>query len=192
MSPDVASELVTLFKRAESQIKTLELLYEDVGLYFHPVNQLRYAGYHIVRAIESSEGGKEKEEQCNRAKRHCQRAIYDASEMAIVYCLSEIDNFQQDYKNMDIAPTVDNYLDIKQVAREAQDLIKTTDHTKREEKYEECDALFGPLKSHVDRLNDARPELNKRLTHRRNSLLFTLIFIALGVVGIFVSLATSS
>jgi len=102
---DKAAEIVALFERAESKIKTLELL-QDEGLFYHPVNQLRYAGFHIVCAIKST--GKE---EWKHARRHCQRGIYDASEMALVYCIAEINGFQQDYKKVDIAPTVNNYLD---------------------------------------------------------------------------------
>ena len=185
MSSDVASELVTLFKKAESRIKILEFLYEE-GLFYHPVNQLRYAGHHIIHIMDATVDQDEKEKHYKRAISHCQRAIYDASEMAIVFCLTEVNRFKQDYYTVEVTPTVSNYLDIIHDVRKAQALI-TTNHEKREKKYEECDALFEILKSHVDRLDDARPELNKRLSRQRKIMFVAVITLIVTIVGIIVA-----
>ena len=184
---DKAAEIVALFERAESKIKTLELL-QDEGLFYHPVNQLRYAGFHIVCAIKST-GEEEQEEEWKRARRHCQRAIYDASEMALVYCIAEINGFQQDYKKVDIAPTVNNYLEIIAQVRKAQSLIESTDHESREEKFDECDNMFNALRPHVDRLNDARPELNKRMNIQRRNVQLTVSGLLIAAIGILVAIA---
>ena len=184
---DNAAEIVALFERAESKIKTLELL-QDEGLFYHPVNQLRYAGFHIVCAIKST-GKEDQEEEWNRARRHCQRAIYDASEMALVYCIAEINGFQQDYKKVDISPTVNNYLEIIAQVREAQSLIESTDHESREEKFDECDNMFNALRLHVDRLNDARPELNKRMNIQRRNVQFAVSGLLIAAIGILVAIA---
>jgi len=177
-----AEEIVALFEKAESRIKILELLHDE-GLFFHPVNQLRYAGFHIVNALKTTDIDEEIE-QWKRAKRHCQRAVYDASEMALVYCLSEIEGFKNDYKSVDISPTVDNYLDIVSMARNGQELLESVDHEHREEKYQECDDMFDELKPHVDRLNDARPELNKRLKNQRRNLFFLGSGLIIAILGL--------
>lgn len=183
--PEVASELVTLFDKAESVIKTLELLYEE-GLFYHPVNQLRYAGYHIARALDVENSG-DNEKHCKRAISHCQRAIYDASEMAIVFCLSEVHGFQQDYKSVDFLPTIPNYPDIVKVVRQAQVLISKK-HKNREQKYKECGELFKVIKPYVDCLNDARPELNKRLNIQRLIMSISVGTLIVGVISLLIVL----
>lgn len=180
-----AEEVVALFDRAEKGIKRLELLFNE-GLCFHPVNQLRYAGFHIAAALKTSNPQDQKEEWA-RAKRHCQRSIYDASEMALVYCVREVEGFQDDYNKMDISPTVDNYLDIVNKTREAQSLIQSTDHESRENKYIECDDCFAELKPLIDRLNDARPELNKRLKQSRNRFIRWVFSSFIGIIAILVA-----
>ncbi len=178
-------EIATLFEKAESRIKALELLHNE-GLFYHPVNQLRYAGYHIVNAIKNTDSD-EQAEEWKRAKRHCQRAIYDASEMALVYCLAEVDGFKKDYKNVDVAPTVSNYLEIIGMARSAQVLIESVNHESREEKYNECDDLFSKLKPQIDRLNDARPELNKRLRSQRRNLFLISSALIVSILALIVA-----
>jgi len=183
--PGEAEEIVALFEKAESRIKALELLHNE-GLFYHPVNQLRYAGYHVVNAIKNTDPEKRAEEW-KRARRHCQRAIFDASEMALVYCLAEVDGFKKDYKNVDVVPTVGNYLEIIGMARSAQVLIESVDHESREEKYSECDDLFIKLKPQIDRLNDARPELNKRLRIQRRNLFLLGSTLLVSIVALIIS-----
>lgn len=182
----MAEEVTALFEKAEARIKRLEVLYSE-GLSFHPVNQLRYAGFHITGVLKTNDPT-EQEEQWKRARRHCQRAIYDASEMALVFCINEIDGFQEDYGKVDITPTVTNYLEIVEKTREAQFLIQTTDHESREEKYDECDQCFEELKPLVNRLNDARPELNKRLSNQRTGLFWAAAGVGVGMIAILVSI----
>lgn len=182
---EMAAEIVALFERAESKIKTLELI-QDEGLFYHPVNQLRYAGFHIARAVKNTEEG-DHEEEWKRARRHCQRAIYDASEMALVYCIAEINGFQDDYKKVDITPTVTDYLEIIAQVRAAQSLIESTDHESREDKFEECDSMFNALRPHVDLLNDARPELNKRMNVQRKNVQLAVSGLFIGAIGIIVA-----
>lgn len=179
----MAERVVRLFEDAESRIKELELLYGD-GLACHPINQLRYVGFHIARAIAKTDATEE-EEEWKRATRHCQRAIYDASEMAIVYCLSEFKNFKDDYETVDFSPTIPDYLDIVEKMREAQNLLATTQHNTREEKYNECQRLFGEIKPLINRLNDSRTELNKRLKRNRTTMFFLAAALLVAIVGIF-------
>ncbi len=184
-SRQMAKDVCGLFEKAESRIKELELLYNE-GLAFHPVNQLRYAGFHIASALKET-GIAEQEEQWKRATRHCQRAIYDASEMALVYCLNGYKNFKVDYKTVDVSPSVPDYLDIVKKIREAQELIKSTDHDTRENKYDDCQRCFEEIKPLIDRLNDARSELNKRLKIQRRGVWFAILAILITLAGIIVS-----
>ncbi|GBE10051.1 hypothetical protein BMS3Abin12_00609 [bacterium BMS3Abin12] len=178
----MAGSVVRLFEQAESRIKELELLYGD-GLACHPINQLRYAGYHITKAIaETNPTGNA--EQWKRATRHCQRAIYDASEMAIVYCLNEFKNFGDDYRTVDFSPTIPDYLDIVEKIEKAQNLLATTNHDTRYQKYKECDRLFTDIKPLIDRLNRSRLELNKRLRRNRINMLLVGATILLAIVGL--------
>jgi hypothetical protein len=185
-SRQAAKDVCGFFETAESCIKELELLYNE-GLAFPSVNQLRYAGFHIASALKETDLA-EQEEQWKRATRHCQRAIYDASEMALVYCLEEYKSFKIDYKTVDVSPSVPDYLDIVKKIRETQELIKSTDCATREDKYDDCQRYFKEVKPLIDRLNDARSELNKRLKIQRRKVWFAIFTILITLAGMIASL----
>ena len=76
-----------LYNEAEVDLKSYGR--EDNRLFVPGVNQLRYAGQHLVRALGATD------EQAARsnldaAERHAQRALYDINDAAIQYHLAGI------------------------------------------------------------------------------------------------------
>ncbi len=75
--------LLNLFEQAETKIKNVEQITSE-GVLIPSINQLRYAGHHIVRSLLSDDA---KEPQAERVKaiNHVKRAIYDIDESLLIY-----------------------------------------------------------------------------------------------------------
>ena len=89
---------------SERKIKKVECL--DKRIAIPAINELRYAGYHLVQFLKDND----RNGSLEKAKNHCKRAIYDASECGIVYCLERIDQFKDDYRLVEVAPVIPLYI----------------------------------------------------------------------------------
>jgi hypothetical protein len=167
-----------LFSIAEARIKQIEHL--GLGLTLPAVNQLRYVTCHLLR-FDRLEDEQEKQEQLRKANNHCERAIYDAVETGIIYCLEELRDFQKDYRLVVITDIVPSYLDIRAKANEVSMFISkitkdsTGDHcNNRGDHYEKCSKYFDELNGAINILTNARSEINKKLRNWRIGFLLTL------------------
>ena len=86
------------------------------------MNELRYAGHHLLRAL-ADDGSVVDAEQLRKAVSHCQRAQYEAAEAGILAALGNIDLFKEEYKSLPIGECVVNYQDITAAARRAQNVL---------------------------------------------------------------------
>lgn len=189
MWPDDLSsleEIYSLFRRAEQKIKAVEDLLGE-GLAIAPVNQLRYVSFHLLKGL-FEQSPEQRDEDLRRAKRHCQRALYDASEIGVSYLLREIHGFQSDYKNVEITPILPNWHDMLKEVKEAQRTLESNDKEK-EEKCEICDRHFETLRGYVEQQMVAREELNKKLRNQRSKLILSIMGLA---VALFMLIATIS
>ena len=94
MKEDI-SEIWALYKEAEEETTKVSYLYDS--LYCVPINQLRYAGRHLLDALSGRfDQTSSRSEELLRCKRHCQRAIYDAHDMRVSVLLRRIDDFKHD------------------------------------------------------------------------------------------------
>ena len=80
-------QIVGLFDQAENLLKEVEKVCGDLTV--PSINQLRYVGYHIARAIVAQHDDSFFDE-LKKAENHCKRAIYDAYEVGILYFLDGI------------------------------------------------------------------------------------------------------
>lgn len=69
------------------------------------LNELRYVGFHIIRAISRLDR-KEQEEELRRAIRHCERASYDIIEIGIAYQLGRLEYFREEFRQTPITATI--------------------------------------------------------------------------------------
>lgn len=85
-----------LYARAERAIRRAERM--TLNLATAPVNQLRYAGFHILLALECVAVGDNSgaEENLTKADRHCKRSWLDAFECAVLYLLKSVAAFYAD------------------------------------------------------------------------------------------------
>lgn len=129
-------------------------------------NELRYAGHHLLQALGDS-GTVANEEQMRRACSHCERAMYEAAEAGMISLLQSITQFQKDYKDIVVAEVVPTYGDCKAMARKAQGLL-TRGRSKEvaaTETASEYMHAFRDLRNASDQLEDARDDLNAKLTN---------------------------
>ncbi len=139
-----------LFNEAERAIKRIEMHKEKLAT--PPINELRYAGFHLLEGLTGSEI-----KELEKAEGHCKRAIYDATEIMLLDHLESFHNFEKSYEKVAITPVIKDWLDFKKAARAAQGFIETVGQNgKREEFCQKCNEHTSSLKQVVDTLEDAR------------------------------------
>lgn len=194
------SDIKEEFQYAEKKIKNLERI--GRGLAFPPVNQLRYCGFHLVRAVNSNDVGFIKRE-LHEAWNHCQRSIHDGIELELMHYVDEIKVFKDDYSTVTITDTVQNYLDILKLADKAKEyILERSNHSVHEHSnhrrnggengssHTEIDTLTRELKAHVETLDVAREELNKKINEYRAKTQNILITGCIGLTGIVIAFLT--
>ena len=188
------SEISELFALAEEKIKLIQNLIGELA--FPAVNQLRYVAFHLLRA-EKEPNTDTKKEEYRKAKNHCERAIYDAVEAGIVYCLYTIRIFQEDYRTVIVPNILPDYIDICKKATEANHFISTMtkdsigDHcSNRGDQYRESTNIFNELHDAIKLLTSARPELNKKIKKQRIAFLVTMISIIIAIIGLIIGLVS--
>lgn len=181
------------FKDAESKIKSAELLDQTISI--PSINELRYAGHHILRATQLKEED-EILEELDKANRHTKRSFYDAVEASILYKLQKIENFDKEYKLIPETITViDNYnYKLSQVSDIVQE-IEDINIDSRDEKYKIIEDHYKTIKEINSEFQMSIPtivnlidknEQTEKKEHRR----FVLQLI-MGAIAIIVTIAIS-
>lgn len=124
-------------------------------------NQLRYAGYHLLKALDD-DAQVVNEPEINKAVGHCERAMYDAAEAGIIQALRELAAFRYEYRFLNISAHVEGYGDMRRRAKTGQRLIIDGRH-KREsvrEHVREYMTAFRELADDLDVRDASRDSLN--------------------------------
>jgi len=182
--------IVTLFDQAEAQVKEIERLSSDLAI--PSINQLRYVGYHIARALCADAGSETIDTEITKAKNHCQRAIYDAHEVGIIYLLQSIKlfkvrNAQKAGSTLIIMPS---YLEDLTQAEDAAtfiDQINKNHHNERETYYEQARPHYEILRNIENKLTTAEPLIlqdyeEKLIRDKRETRRF-IVNISLAIAG---------
>ena len=189
--PGSLAELRAAYAAADAFAKEVFEFCDDVAI--PALNELRYAGHHLLRALRD-DGGIADREQLRKALSHCQRSQYEAAEAAIAHALGLVGKFQEDYKLVPIGQAVPNYPSIQKTVRAAQDLVN------RPRSNDGPDAAgvlpdaagymetFRQLREQYHVLEDARPELAKYMRKDRRTALRFVAAIAIAAVGVIVAL----
>lgn len=164
-------EVLRLFERAEQKVKEVERLSHELAV--PSINELRYVGYHLTRAL-CEEAPHAIAEEIAKAKRHCQRAIYDAHEIGIIFLLEGIRSVHQRYERSThlILEIVPEYIDILTNAENAKEFISriSEEHTQnRETYYIECEPHYLALKDAFRRLTAAVPLIDDKFSRAARS-----------------------
>ncbi|MDG4574830.1 MAG: hypothetical protein P9C36_05730 [Defluviicoccus sp.] len=189
ISSDEIANIRDLFRDAERQIKRAEEISGELAI--PAVNELRYAGWHLLEALCSGDPDNAVE-QLARARRHCQRAIFDASDTSIIYLLEKIRTFQDDYRRFVISDVIPDYSILKKTISSTRHKIEKAreGNDRRESYYLEAASSVGQLKDIGDRLDDSREELNKAVRRQnRETFKFWLMAILTAVAAVAAVLA---
>ena len=114
---DQFKEIQDIYDTAERFIKEVELCHESVP--FPAINQLRYAGHHLLKGLvqDKPQG---LNDEFGDVKDHCNRAIYEAADAGLLYLFRLLHKFQTDFKDVPITKVVPNYLTILKLAKDAK------------------------------------------------------------------------
>lgn len=181
-------ELSDLWDAAEKHLKRTEHVLRELTT--SASNELRYAGYHLVRSLAAPDADAYAE-QSGKARKHCKRAIYDANEALLMHFLGKIERFQDDYSTVPVLPVVPHYLDILSRAKEARKLVLSTAPDDGDGFHEQARISCDSLERDCETIDIAREELNKAIQSQRNKAKAVLVTIAVTVlVGLIGAAAT--
>lgn len=96
---DKLHEVCELFDRAEALAKRVEEFNRKVSI--PALNELRYAGHHLVKALAPN--GRDMDVELQRAADHCKRAVYDAGAAGLIVALERIDSFFENFQQVELA-----------------------------------------------------------------------------------------
>jgi hypothetical protein len=175
------SRLRTEYDIADKVMKDVQAFVEEAGI--PAINELRYAGYHLLNAVSPLNADASSSDELMRAVNHCRRATYEASEAGLLTAFGKISEFKADYQQVVVSSVVpdwteilakcDTYRDSITEARQTGD-DRSIDHTKFRD-------AFLDLVGLCRRLDHARDELNKQIDQKRVD---TRRFIITSVVAI--------
>lgn len=167
---------------AETALKENEIESINDGLCFPAVNELRYAGNHLARALASHDLD-QAEDDADKALCHARRAIYDAYDALIMYYFEQCRNFKEEYKNTYIAGTIPQYTEhlyefqkLKaEIALENRDVKENYAHKKQNQ--------LDTIRTIYQKWDYSRDELNKVAAEERSKARWTVVGILAGVIG---------
>ncbi len=177
-------EVVELFDEAERTMKMIEHI--DEKLIIPSVNELRYAGHHLAKAIKTS-GQEEHGGEIEKAIKHCKRAFYDAAEVGILFYLEEFKIFQNDYRKTVLTDIIPNYSDLCRKADNSREMITQTPRDDRQIHYRNCETQFKELKEIVIQLGYYRSEINKKVKKEK----FNTIAASFAIAGVIIAVILS-
>lgn len=202
MSPEINSlkPLLVLFGQAEVKIKQVEQTTGE-GVLLPSINQLRYAGYHIVKSLLADDE-KKNQAEIDRATNHAKRAIYDIDEALLIDCLDRAKIFKEKYgDSVFITDIIANYpeqlIELDKANQGIQNLRKNA------ENYKNRHTLYQQLEPHLETLSKiiaifeqsahliAKKEEDKKsreITNTRRFRLTIIVALFIGIIGIYISM----
>ncbi|MEO5329706.1 MAG: hypothetical protein H7829_15860 [Magnetococcus sp. THC-1_WYH] len=184
-----------LFQEAEDDIKGVEQ--SSLDLCTPAVNELRYAGHHVLKGLVAS-APEECEEQYRRASRHCLRARYDAVEIRLWSLLDEFRAFQKDYQAVSIPQVWPDYVDCAEKFDVTMALLNSVKKTEpsdiddqgdnRVDLLERTREASRQLEPIVSKAKIARIELNKILDDQKRQIRMGIWAIVVTFIGIIVTI----
>lgn len=158
-------EIVSLFDEAELKVKEIEQLAQELSV--PSINELRYVGYHLARALCTEDESKLTLE-IQKAKGHCQRALYDAYEIGIIHMLEQIKLFKERYVkhshfiNDVVSGYVECLIEVDNASSFIVDVRKEASDD-RGEYYKRCGPYFEQLRVICSKFDQATPLIDAKI-----------------------------
>ncbi|MCZ0942088.1 MAG: hypothetical protein OXJ53_03420 [Gammaproteobacteria bacterium] len=140
-------EIGRLYNLAEQDIKAVGR--EKNRLIVAAVNQCRYAGQHLVRALAATDDESVREELA-AANRHLRRAVYDSNDAAIQFYLIEIDAFRRRFP-VNLNAIIPNYGKVTEAVTKAKRHIEDASQNNPGSR----ELLYAEIREDIDALRDA-------------------------------------
>jgi len=132
------------------------------GILIPSINELRYAGWHAVRALEA-QNNEDRAVEWDSAEDHCFRASYDAFDAQLQYIVGECAIFQNDYRRgVEISRVISDYQEDCRILNK----LKRVDYRQiksRGDHWKDMQQHVETLLPILEKWNTARDELNKIL-----------------------------
>jgi hypothetical protein len=186
-------EIHDLYASAEEAIKFVETIDIENGLPTNLVNELRYAGRHIVNAMICDDpiSGKKNVEE---AKLHIKRAHSDSNEIALIFMLKMTLKYIDDFKEDNITDILPDYIQIIKRTKAAQKTLAEynrekffTDKTYKKNVEDTLKTLWETYQT----MDIARPLIIKKLEKEERNLkiiIITGIITGIGVIAAIIPL----
>lgn len=179
------------YDAAERVLKEHEITTRE-GLTAPALNEFRYAGQHVARALATADNTQKAVDCMKEAVKHIRRAEYDAYDSIAQFYLDRCACFKEDYRFIPISPTIPTYPgDCTRIA-EIQDEISREDRNQKEAYIAGKSGQSADLKQIYRRWDALRDELNKVVLSTRKSdahRIWALIVALLGLAAAIASLA---
>lgn len=185
---DEIRQIRDLYNTAEADLKAVGR--EQNVLIVAGVNQLRYAGQHLVRALDANDRDTV-EGELGASKRHAQRAIYDINDAAIQFYLIEIQNFRNRYP-VNLNLVVPNYQDVTVAVTLARSHIEEASlniESNRELLYDSVREDVIALRNAFRTLETSLPDITSAVEAQNRSKLKTWAYIAAACVASAIAVA---
>ena len=184
-------EIHDLYDKADCFVREVTEFGDEVMI--PPMNELRYGGHHALQAMVAATEEK-RTEHLGKAHGHCERAMYDASEIGIMDAIREITDLRAAYPGVVISSVVADYTDIVAMARRAQKMI-IAGRSKRKSAPAQAAAYmdaFRELREAYERLDAGRDDLNaleaRSVSERRRFIITLVTRTVLGIAAIVIAL----
>ena len=125
------------------------------------INELRYAGKHLLNAIETDDEA-ERAEHYVKAERHCIRAKYDAKESIVITLLEYLADFQDEgYSRKEIERYLPDWSECLANACAAQKILETCGVARDTANGSEFDNAISQLADCREKLLKVKPWLDE-------------------------------
>ena len=182
------AEIKELYNTAEADLKNVGR--EKQAIAVTGINQCRYVGQHLLRALTSSDKDII-DQNLNAARRHAQRAIYDINDSGIQYYIEAINDIRlKHFPTVDFAAVIQNYNEIIDAIGESKSFIETTASSleDREQFYKDSREHLSKLQKYHTILVEYRPDLVRAVNKENKKKLITWIALAVTAVSAFASI----
>ena len=188
LSPSQKQKLLDLsssYEMAEELMKEVEAFVDEAGI--PAMNEMRYAGYHLLHSIKVEEC-EFCDEQLTSAINHCKRACYEAAEAGVNIALAKFGEFDNSYKDVVVKDVIENWVDIQKDFHKAQDDVNVARKKgdNRSDDYEIQMESFRKLKNHCNTMDCSRSDLNAKINSEIKAsrrFVITSIIAILGIVA---------
>ena len=178
-------EICDLYNLAEADLKAVGRIRNE--LVVASVNQLRYAGQHLVRALAAEDDAVVAYE-LDASKRHAQRAIYDVNDAAIQFYMYEIERFRTQHP-VNLNAVIPDYAEIIESVDRAHKHIREIEHANRRNRgmsYERARADVVALECAHRKLVTARPDVIAEMNRQNRVTRTTWLSIFLTVLAVLI------